>query len=247
MSIHNLATRGNTNELRRLLDRGVNVNARDRYERTPLHLVAEYGHTETVRLLLDRGADPNKRDVFGYTPLHSAAEGGRFETVRLLLDRGADPDALDEDGLTPRDIATGNVHRLFLQVTPVTPRQVRKSRLHDSANGVDPISYNKVPLNNARTIVTNRTNGNDIRHVFHKDTLNAMMNRGLFKHPFTQQAFGPEDVVPLRDALHANQYTLYNNLRNDRTAGDIRRNARPGNTVRNTTNNNTRNAKRQRT
>jgi len=56
-------------ELKALLDSGVNVNATDRSGRTALHLAATLGQAELARYLLSRGADINARNIPGHTPL----------------------------------------------------------------------------------------------------------------------------------------------------------------------------------
>jgi len=56
---------GQTDVVRLLLDRGVNVNANppgSHWTATPLHTAAIQGQTVVVDLLLRRGADPTLRD-----------------------------------------------------------------------------------------------------------------------------------------------------------------------------------------
>jgi hypothetical protein len=57
------------NELKALLDSGLDVNATDRSGRTALHLAATLGQAELARYLLSRGADINARNIPGHTPL----------------------------------------------------------------------------------------------------------------------------------------------------------------------------------
>ena len=58
----------------KLLDRGADIEARDQWDRTPLHLACVWGHPDTARLLLDRGADVNARDEWGDTPIDYACD-----------------------------------------------------------------------------------------------------------------------------------------------------------------------------
>ncbi|MCY4048119.1 MAG: ankyrin repeat domain-containing protein [Hyphomicrobiales bacterium] len=52
-----------------LLDRGANIEARDKSEWTPLHHAADHGKAPAVmELLLDRGADGAARDNEDRTP-----------------------------------------------------------------------------------------------------------------------------------------------------------------------------------
>lgn len=64
-SLHEAAKEGNLAEVERLLSKGVNVNYKDEYDKTPLHLVAIQGCTEVAKLFVWRGADINTRDRYG--------------------------------------------------------------------------------------------------------------------------------------------------------------------------------------
>ena len=46
------------------LDKGANVNAKSRYDVTPLIFAASSGHLAAVKLLVERGADVNAQDSF---------------------------------------------------------------------------------------------------------------------------------------------------------------------------------------
>ena len=90
------ARKGDAAAVKKLLDEGVDINTKFRYNRTALSFAADRGHVEVVKLLLDRGADVNVKDTFynataltwavnpamGRTPQHA-------EVVRLLLQHGA--------------------------------------------------------------------------------------------------------------------------------------------------------------
>ncbi|HLK61940.1 MAG TPA: ankyrin repeat domain-containing protein [Bryobacteraceae bacterium] len=63
----NDARRGQTEQVRTLLDKGAPVDSRDRVGRTALMLAAQHGHSETVSLLLAKGAKADARDEEGLT------------------------------------------------------------------------------------------------------------------------------------------------------------------------------------
>lgn len=68
--LHNAAADGDVNLVRRLLDRGYEIDDQHFEERkTPLHIAVEYGHKNVVKLLLDRGANPTIANYRGTTPL----------------------------------------------------------------------------------------------------------------------------------------------------------------------------------
>jgi ankyrin repeat protein len=79
---------GDVAAVKALLDQGVPVDTKFRYDRTPLSFAADRGNVEMVKLLLDRGASVDAEDTFYHsTPLGSAAYKGHAEVVRLLLAR----------------------------------------------------------------------------------------------------------------------------------------------------------------
>jgi ankyrin repeat protein len=83
-----------------LVGQGADLEARDTYNRTPLHNLTSGRFSEVVTLL-DLGADIHATDNEAETPLHKAAKSGNAEAVRVLVDRGARADALNAAGLSP--------------------------------------------------------------------------------------------------------------------------------------------------
>jgi hypothetical protein len=101
---------GDIARVKKLLDRGANLNAKDILGYTPLHKAAMYGDIELVDLLLRYGADANAKTDKAETPLHLAASRGQADVVKMLLERGADVNARDEKGWTPLHFAAFNNH-----------------------------------------------------------------------------------------------------------------------------------------
>ena len=87
--------------LRKLLDAGEDVDARDRDGNTVLIYAAGFAQTAFVRELIARGADVNAQDKEGHTALHAAAGTHSLEIVELLLRHGANVDACDRHWNTP--------------------------------------------------------------------------------------------------------------------------------------------------
>jgi ankyrin repeat protein len=73
-------------EVTKLLDAGINVDARDaESNETALMAAATCGAAGVVKLLLARGADPREIDSYGSNSLHRAASGGHREVVDMLI------------------------------------------------------------------------------------------------------------------------------------------------------------------
>ena len=87
--IHRAAHEGRVDDVRSLLDQGVDINSLTKHSWTPLHLAAQANRIEVARLLLDRGASIEARGWFKATPLRAAAAYGSKEVGMLLIDRGA--------------------------------------------------------------------------------------------------------------------------------------------------------------
>jgi ankyrin repeat protein len=86
---------------RLLIDKGADIEAKDREGWTPLHWAAQRGHIEVVRLLCDHGADIEAVNFYGRRPLPMAAMSGQISIVKELFEaRNAEINARDDDGRT---------------------------------------------------------------------------------------------------------------------------------------------------
>jgi ankyrin repeat protein len=88
-ALMNAAGRGDPDEVKLLLGKGADVNARDERGWTPLMEAANRGYPEIVKLLLDKGADVNLKHQYGWTALSIAKGKGNKEIEKLLKARGA--------------------------------------------------------------------------------------------------------------------------------------------------------------
>lgn len=85
-----LATTGDIDFMRLLIDRGVDVNLCGHYYGCALQGAARFGHLECIQLLLNAGAQVNLVDGTYGTPLQAAILGGHQKTVTALIAHGAD-------------------------------------------------------------------------------------------------------------------------------------------------------------
>jgi ankyrin repeat protein len=72
-----------------LVDKGANVNLKNKDGDTALHLAAEQGKTEVVLLLLNSGAEVDPSNTDEYTPLQLCASTGHLECGLTLVQFGA--------------------------------------------------------------------------------------------------------------------------------------------------------------
>jgi hypothetical protein len=97
------AANGHLDICRLLIDKGAQMEAKDRYGSTALHYAAGRGQLEIVRLLCDRGADVEARNNYGWRPLYEATFSGNISVVKELIEvRNAEINARDKDGRTAR-------------------------------------------------------------------------------------------------------------------------------------------------
>jgi ankyrin repeat protein len=82
--------RGEVAEVRRLLNEGAGVGARDKNGRTALMSATRRNYVEIARLLIQEGADVNAKDLLQDTPFLYAGAEGLIEILKLTLAAGAD-------------------------------------------------------------------------------------------------------------------------------------------------------------
>jgi ankyrin repeat protein len=89
-----------------LLDKGADVNAKNRRASTALHWAIP--DEAKVRLLLERGAAINARQADGRTPVYQAVSVGNGNAIlALLLEKGGDANLATANGQTPLMAAAG--------------------------------------------------------------------------------------------------------------------------------------------
>jgi len=91
--------------LKFLIERGADVNVRDKTGLTPLHVATFMSRPACADVLIKAGAGIDAVDDFGDTPLHSGAIHGMTGMIGFLVRRGADPHAVNRNGETPMDLA----------------------------------------------------------------------------------------------------------------------------------------------
>ena len=99
---------GSDDDIKVLLDKGANPNARSPQGDTALTLALtrnDSASADMVKTLLNKGADPNLQDSARNYPVTLAAKFGRADLVSLMLDKGADFHTRDVNGTSLLEIA----------------------------------------------------------------------------------------------------------------------------------------------
>ena len=99
--LHAAAEQGDIDTIKSLLERGMDINARNASNKTPLDRAAAKGNVDVVRLLIEGGAEVDSRDKWGWTPLRVSSRDGHVEVSRVLLDHGSNVNIRARDNWTP--------------------------------------------------------------------------------------------------------------------------------------------------
>jgi hypothetical protein len=116
---------------------GVNVDDRDAFLRTPLHLATQLKRFKAFDALVTAGADRTARDVTGRTTLEMAARGGSSKMVMALLDNRISGASADVNGgvfyntSTPLQAAAEEGHGEVVDILLDRGAKVSQVREHD--------------------------------------------------------------------------------------------------------------------
>jgi len=108
--LHSAASNGCTKQLSLLLEYGAELDAKDKYMRTPLMCAIIDDNLKGAEILLRSGANINAQDEDGNTLLHHAAMYCSIENIKFLLDNGADTHTLNNKGQTAYAIDNSNIN-----------------------------------------------------------------------------------------------------------------------------------------
>ncbi|XP_016066145.1 PREDICTED: inactive serine/threonine-protein kinase TEX14 [Miniopterus natalensis] len=100
--LHEYVKEGSYVKVKKILKKGIYVDAVNSLGQTALFLASLLGLTKLVDILVDYGSDPNHRCFDGSTPVHAAAFSGNQWILSKLLDAGGDLRLHDEKGQNPQ-------------------------------------------------------------------------------------------------------------------------------------------------
>ncbi|XP_072665232.1 ankyrin repeat and death domain-containing protein 1A isoform X3 [Canis lupus baileyi] len=98
--LHETARRNNIGRMKELIERRVNVRARNHVGRVALHWAAGAGHEQAVQLLLQHEVAVDDEDAFGMNALLLSAWFGHLRILQILVNSGAKIHCENKDGLT---------------------------------------------------------------------------------------------------------------------------------------------------
>jgi ankyrin repeat protein len=98
------------------LHQGMDVNGKDEFNWTALHLAAQEGQEQVCELLINYGADLRAATNKGWTPLHVAAFYGQTWTAELLIKKGASVGFTDNNGWIALHMAARKGHAGTLEL-----------------------------------------------------------------------------------------------------------------------------------
>jgi ankyrin repeat protein len=158
-SLHLAAWRAHDEVAQLLIDRGAEINAKDKKEWTPLHLACSPTHSQRGRhrlyniaeLLIDKGASVNARNAAGVTPLQWAVRNDRYILIDLLLNRGANLIMKDNEGYTALFWAQKVARRQTLETVAIAAGDVKtvKALIRESPLGKAAGQAETTPLHSA--------------------------------------------------------------------------------------------------
>ena len=110
------ASDGSLDTIKRLLEEGANIEAKNSSRQGPLHYAAWNGHEKCLKFLINKNANIEAETIYDSRPLHYAAEKGHEKCLELLLDNKAEIEAENKNGRTPLHIAAYYGHEKCVQL-----------------------------------------------------------------------------------------------------------------------------------
>lgn len=155
---------GNTALVQLGLEKNIDVDVRDEFGRTPLHMATIQGNLELAKWLIEKGANVNSgaSTLQRYTPLRysvfgdslSVKEDVNIQLIKLLLLKGADPNAkyaMDKKSLL-HDISNSATSRDYYKQSVEVAKVLFEFRV--DVNATD--NKSETPLHRAKLAEDNR-------------------------------------------------------------------------------------------
>ena len=109
-ALHLAAREGKLEVVKILIEKGWEVDVKDKYSTTPLQQACNMNHFETVSYLIESGADPYSKDTLGRNSLMYAVCAPGVESAEALVSWGEFNSTKDSTGRTALHYAVFNPH-----------------------------------------------------------------------------------------------------------------------------------------
>jgi ankyrin repeat protein len=142
------AVSGNLYAVRRALQAGAKLDAKNADGFTAVCISAERGHTSVLEVLCDAGLDAGQKGSGGWTPLMWAARNGHLECVTALCRRaqptgggagssaGVDMDAVNDNGSTALMVAATCGHAAIIAILAEAGANLHVATAHNASTAL---------------------------------------------------------------------------------------------------------------
>ena len=89
-----------------LIQKGTDINKKNRDQVTPLMKACEFKQLKIVQFLIANGANIEAKDNAGWSPLWWAVRSGYLPVIQFLVESGADIECCDQNNATPLMLAS---------------------------------------------------------------------------------------------------------------------------------------------
>jgi len=88
--IHHICESSNSEVIKYIIDKGVDLECQDENGRRPIHYICERPEPDMLKYIISKGVDLECRDNIGWRPIHYVCESSTPEMIRYMIDQGVD-------------------------------------------------------------------------------------------------------------------------------------------------------------
>jgi ankyrin repeat protein/beta-lactamase regulating signal transducer with metallopeptidase domain len=138
-TIHLAARLGDLEKVKAFVEKGADINAKDKSGETPLFSAVHADNSDVARFLLAKGADVKAKDPSGHTPLHYVSVRDHKDLAKVLIARGADVNAKNKNDETPLHDAAYYDRREMAELFIAKGANVDAKSTRRSVSGITPL------------------------------------------------------------------------------------------------------------
>lgn len=112
-----------------LLDKGWNVDQKDREGDNALHYAAAKDNVPMIKYLIERGISMDEKGIRGITPFLDAIKYGGFQGAKTLYEYGANPNEKFRDGSMIFKHFSDTTWKLWIPILLAEPERLQEENL----------------------------------------------------------------------------------------------------------------------